>query len=61
MNICTVYRSSYTGAAGFTCKPGKAKVTAINKTGAHPYHLVAVGGGGSTVYGWVDAGTFDKA
>ena len=21
----------------------------------HPYHLVAVSGGGSTVYGWVDA------
>ena len=50
----THYRSSYAGAAGFTCKPGKAKVTAINKTGAHPYHLVAVGGGGSTVYGWVN-------
>ena len=27
-------------------QPGKAK---------HPYHLVAVSGGGSTVYGWVDA------
>lgn len=50
----THYRSSYAGAAGFTCKPGKAKVTAINKTGVHPYHLVAVGGGGSTVYGWVN-------
>ncbi len=23
--------------------------------GKHPYHLVAVSGGGSTVYGWVDA------
>ena len=51
----THYRSSYASAAGFTCKPGKAKVTAVNKTGAHPYHLVAVGGGGSTVYGWVNA------
>ena len=27
-------------------QPGKSK---------HPYHLVAVSGGGSTVYGWVDA------
>lgn len=36
------------------CKPGKAKVTqAFN--GKHPYHLIAVKGGGSTVYGWVDA------
>ncbi|MEH2938925.1 C39 family peptidase [Lawsonibacter sp. JLR.KK007] len=36
------------------CKPGKAEVTqAFN--GKHPYHLIAVKGGGSTVYGWVDA------
>lgn len=37
------------------CKPGKAKVTAIAKGKAHPYHLIAVSGGGSTVYGWTDA------
>lgn len=36
------------------CKPGKAKVTIVH-SGKHPYHLVAVSGGGSTVYGWVDA------
>lgn len=41
---------------GSTCKPGKAKVTAIAKNGKHPYHLIKVTGGGSTVYGWVDAG-----
>lgn len=51
----THYRSSYSGAAGFTCKSGKAKVTAISKNNAHPYHLVAVSGGGSNVYGWVNA------
>ena len=39
---------------GSTCKPGKAKVTAI-AVGIHPYHLVRVSGGGSTVHGWVDA------
>lgn len=39
---------------GSVCKPGKAKVTAVS-SGAHPYHLVRVSGGGSTVYGWVDA------
>lgn len=39
---------------GSVCKPGKAKVTAI-AVGAHPYHLIRVTGGGSTVYGWVDA------
>lgn len=40
--------------SGPACKPGKAKVTAIYKTGKHPIHLIAVSGGGSTVYGWVD-------
>lgn len=49
------YTSSYAKAAGKPCKPGKAKVTAINPGSAHPYHLVAVSGGGSTVYGWVNA------
>lgn len=44
-------------ASGTACKPGKAKVTQVYKPGKakHPYHLVAVSGGGSTVYGWVDA------
>mgnify|MGYP002264999694 CR=1 FL=1 len=37
------------------CKPGKAKVTVIAKGAKHPYHLVKEAGGGSTVYGWVDA------
>ena len=50
------YTSSYTNATWKACKPGKAKVTAVNPGSAHPYHLVAVSGGGSTVYGWVDAG-----
>lgn len=40
---------------GKSCKPGKAKVTAVAKNGKHPYHLVHISGGGSTVYGWVDA------
>ena len=44
-------------ASGTACKPGKAKVTQVYQPGKakHPYHLVAVSGGGSTVYGWVDA------
>ena len=45
--------SSANGNTSFLCKPGKAKVTHIAK-GKHPYHLVKVAGGGSTVYGWVD-------
>ena len=51
----THYTNSYAGATGKGCRPGKAKVTAINQDGAHPYHLVAVSGGGSNVYGWTNA------
>ena len=48
----------YTSAAAKdakTCKPGKATVTAIAAGKAHPYHLKAISGGGSTVYGWANA------
>ena len=55
----THYVSS-TIANGKTCKPGKAKVTIIAKNAKHPYHIVAVSGGGSDVYGWVDAATISK-
>ena len=40
---------------GKSCKPGKAKITAVAKTGKHPYHLVHSTGSTSNVYGWVDA------
>lgn len=46
--------SSSNATKGVSCKPGKAKVTATYN-GKHPYHLVRIAGGGSTVYGWVDA------
>lgn len=46
---------SANAASGPACKSGKAKVTAISKGSKHPYHLKAVSGSGSTVYGWVDA------
>lgn len=46
---------SATATNASSCKPGKAKVTAIAKGKAHPYHLIAVSGGDSTVYGWTDA------
>ena len=44
-------------SAGLTCKPGKAKISQVHRVGhsKHPYMVVAVSGGGSTVYGWVDA------
>ena len=45
---------------GFSCQPGKATITSINPNGKHPYHLINVRGEGSTVYGWVDEGTFTR-
>lgn len=50
----TKHYTSANATKGSTCKPGKAKVTATYN-GKHPYHCVRVSGGGSTVYGWVDA------
>lgn len=51
----TTHYTSANAASGPSCKPGKAKITAISKNAKHPYHLIAVSGSGSTVYGWVDA------
>lgn len=55
--------ASADAASGPACKPGKAKITQIYQLGKskHPYHLVAVSGGGSTVYGWVDAADISGA
>lgn len=59
----TTHYASADAASGPSCKGGKAKITDIYQLGKskHPYHLIAVAGGGSTVYGWVDAGSFTKA
>lgn len=51
----TTHYTNANAATGPSCKPGKAKITAISKNAKHPYHLIAVSGSGSTVYGWVDA------
>jgi hypothetical protein len=53
------YTSSYAGSTSYNCKSGKAKITKMNKSGAHPYHLIHTNGGGSTVYGWVDTSDID--
>lgn len=55
--------TSANATSGSSCKGGKAKITQIYKVGKsrHPYHLVAVTGGGSNVYGWVDEGSFTKS
>lgn len=52
--------SSSNSIKAVACKGGKAKITQIYAKGKHPYHLVRVSGGGATVYGWVDKGTFTK-
>lgn len=57
----TKHYSSSNGINGKVCKPGKAKVTAIAKSGKHPYHLIRTIDGGSTVYGWVDAKDISSA
>lgn len=44
---------------GYSCKAGLAKITATYPKGKHPYHLIAINGRGSDVYGWVDADTID--
>lgn len=48
-------------AIGKTCRPGLAKITQLAAGRAHPYHLIAVSGCGSNVYGWVDADAFSVA
>ena len=53
------YISAYTGT-GKSCKPGTAKITAKAEGAPHPWHLVKVARGGSTVYGWVDAADIEE-
>ena len=47
--------ASANATSGPSCKAGKAKVTDTAEGTKHPYHLIAVNGSGSTVYGWVNA------
>lgn len=55
------YRGANTTTA-YDCVGGEAEITEIYRLGMskHPYHLKHTGKG-CTVYGYVDAGTFDKA
>lgn len=50
----TTHYKSASASSGSACKGGQATITSIAKGKAHPYHLIAVKGGGSTVYGWVN-------
>lgn len=49
--------TSANGNTGYDARSGKAKITNYVKGAKHPYHLIRVPGGSSTVYGWVDANT----
>lgn len=53
---------SANSSAGVVCRPGKARVTMIYNFAnvKHPYHLIKIAGGGSTVFGWVDAADVKK-
>lgn len=53
------YSNSLSSGKRSICKVGQAKITAINKSGAHPYHIVGTGGG-CTAYGWVNKGDITK-
>lgn len=52
---CLHYTSSYGSGVAKACKAGLARVTSLALGNSHPYHLQAVAGKGSTVYGWVNA------
>ena len=58
----TKHYTSANAAIGLSCKGGKAKITQIYKpeSAKHPYHLVRIAGGGSSVYGWCDFDSFSK-
>ncbi|WP_330676530.1 CHAP and LysM peptidoglycan-binding domain-containing protein [[Ruminococcus] lactaris] len=53
---CLHYTSSTASGVAYGCKAGQAKVTNKAEGAIHPYHLQAISGKGSTVYGWVNAG-----
>lgn len=52
---CLHYTSSSKNGVAKGCKAGLAKVTSKSAGAVHQYHLQAVAGKGSTVYGWVNA------
>lgn len=56
------YVSAY-ASNGKPCTPGMARVTKIvtGVNAKHPYHIVALLGGGSNVHGWVDCETIERA
>lgn len=56
----STHYTSAGAASGPSCKPGKAKVTAISANAKRPYHLIHTDSTGM-VYGWVDAADIGAA
>ena len=52
----TRHFSNAWATSGPNCTPGRVKVTAVCKNSDHQYHVIGVPGGGSSAFGWVDAG-----
>lgn len=51
----SLHYSSSNAKSGSKCKSGLATITHIALGAAHPYHLVHIANGTSSVYGWVNA------
>lgn len=51
----SLHYGSSNAKSGSKCKSGLATITHIALEAAHPYHLVRIANGTSSVYGWVNA------
>lgn len=51
----SLHYSSSNAKSGSKCKSGLATITHIALGAAHPYHLIRIANGTSSVYGWVNA------
>lgn len=51
----SLHYSNSNAKSGSKCKSGLATITHIALGAAHPYHLVRIANGTSSVYGWVNA------
>lgn len=58
--VGTKHYSNANASVAKSCKPGTAKVTARALGSKHPYHLIAIKGGGSNVYGFVNASDISR-
>ena len=58
-----VHYGSANSNIAYACKGGRARISSIYQLGKskHPYHLIRASGSGATVYGWVDADSFNKS